>query len=968
MPDPFNTDPWGNLGSSLARRRELQQQYLPPMTPQEQESELSKIGSGALHGLGWVGSSLGKAFGGRALRGLLGGKPNELLSVIPFSDTLGITDPVNEVTGAELLGGNKDTSLFSPQGIGGLGLEIALDPSTWFGGAIVKGISKGAQLTGKGLTAIPKIGPYFGAAGEAASNLYTKTIPPLFEAAVMGRRTKVGQETARKIWGEQIGAKAKAWEEANALAEAANTVGADAPTLRNALEMSDPGAALRQVVDPVKANLAQQVLDRAAQGVPSEVMGKQNALMPNGLLEPLGYGPRQATPKQGETLKGWFNHPTPSVEEIAGRQEHNTRMLTTKINELADADMSKLSPKQMTDEIAEKYLGANAAMDADIATLQASVANGNMADLGKLTDMEAYRSSLREQAAELARRKAAGTIAEFKNDPVKDYFTSSFKHHWDMRKSEKLLDTLSDIAVPATSDPTGISLKKAMEMVGLESGANQHILDRLQKAGKAQNIVDAFEMVVPADVAKDLSGFFKATGTEGLEQFKKVWDSITNLNKAAQTILWPANHARNQGTAMWQNFVHDARYPGMEPAMGFTKPWLDAKAWKNGKPIEGLETLIPDFKGMTNAQANDALSREILKFDVMKNSAKLHNIDAGDPLLRASAQREAFLAKSDAKGFIESVTDAGWKDKEAWKQPLGVHGVLGHTNDIFPPVKAGRQFASTLDDVNRVSTYLAKRAQGLDPLEAFKTSVKAHYDFGNLTSFEKEYMRRLVPFYGWMRQNVPAVITELIEKPGGRMAQGIRVANELGGNRQGFQPEYLGEGVAAKLGAENEKGIQSYLSSTGLPFEDVGSLTSASGWLGGLNPLLKAPLELMTNRQFYTGRDLTGTVPHTGSYAGDQLMSASPIGRFATTGRMLLDQERGNALTKAVNLLTGVRTTDVDQAQARKLAIEQAAKDALAGQEGASRFERLYVRPEALSLLSPQEMALYRLYQSSRRR
>ncbi len=32
-------------------------------------------------------------FGGRAIRGLLGGKPRELLSVVPFSDTLGITEP-----------------------------------------------------------------------------------------------------------------------------------------------------------------------------------------------------------------------------------------------------------------------------------------------------------------------------------------------------------------------------------------------------------------------------------------------------------------------------------------------------------------------------------------------------------------------------------------------------------------------------------------------------------------------------------------------------------------------------------------------------------------------------------------------------------------------------------------------------------------------------------------------------------
>src|ERR1022692_3277162 len=105
MPNPF-VDLYGT-GQSRPNQP-------PPLTPEEQDSLLSRIGSGTLHGLGWLGGSLSKAFGGRAIRGLLGGKPEELASIIPFSDTLGITNPENEVHGSDLLGGNKDTSFFSP--------------------------------------------------------------------------------------------------------------------------------------------------------------------------------------------------------------------------------------------------------------------------------------------------------------------------------------------------------------------------------------------------------------------------------------------------------------------------------------------------------------------------------------------------------------------------------------------------------------------------------------------------------------------------------------------------------------------------------------------------------------------------------------------------------------------------------------------------------------------------------------
>src|SRR4051794_9210516 len=46
----------------------------------------------ALGGAGYVGDTLDKYTGGRALRGLAAGKGRELASVLPFSDSPGLTD------------------------------------------------------------------------------------------------------------------------------------------------------------------------------------------------------------------------------------------------------------------------------------------------------------------------------------------------------------------------------------------------------------------------------------------------------------------------------------------------------------------------------------------------------------------------------------------------------------------------------------------------------------------------------------------------------------------------------------------------------------------------------------------------------------------------------------------------------------------------------------------------------------
>ena len=126
--DPFQPqDPYEILYGRPSAKREPS---LPPLSLEEEEGLLSKIGHGALSGLGWAGSSLDKAFGGRAIRGLLGGRPEELLSAIPLSDTLGITNPADAVSGAELLG-KKDADFLSAEGIGGMGLEMLLDPGTY---------------------------------------------------------------------------------------------------------------------------------------------------------------------------------------------------------------------------------------------------------------------------------------------------------------------------------------------------------------------------------------------------------------------------------------------------------------------------------------------------------------------------------------------------------------------------------------------------------------------------------------------------------------------------------------------------------------------------------------------------------------------------------------------------------------------------------------------------------------------
>ena len=124
---------------------------IDPLEPEQEQGLLGKIGSAALGGLGYVGGALEKAFGGRAIRGALGGNFRDLLSVIPFSDTLGITDETQKVTGRDLLRqwGVADKEDTWGNFLGGMALDMGTDPGMFLSGLGGKAFTEGGQIAQK---------------------------------------------------------------------------------------------------------------------------------------------------------------------------------------------------------------------------------------------------------------------------------------------------------------------------------------------------------------------------------------------------------------------------------------------------------------------------------------------------------------------------------------------------------------------------------------------------------------------------------------------------------------------------------------------------------------------------------------------------------------------------------------------------------------------------------------------------
>lgn len=122
--------------------------------PEDEEQRLidTYILSKAKGGLQYAAETLDKP--GRAMRGLLAGRPSELLNLVPFSDTLGLTDPAQSTSGRDLLEQygvlDKNTPGLDVGDVAGFGAEVLTDPLSWIGGlgALTK-TGRAAQASGK---------------------------------------------------------------------------------------------------------------------------------------------------------------------------------------------------------------------------------------------------------------------------------------------------------------------------------------------------------------------------------------------------------------------------------------------------------------------------------------------------------------------------------------------------------------------------------------------------------------------------------------------------------------------------------------------------------------------------------------------------------------------------------------------------------------------------------------------------
>ena len=179
------------------------------------------------------------------------------------------------------------------------------------------------------------------------------------------------------------------------------------------------------------------------------------------------------------------------------------------------------------------------------------------------------------------------------------------------------------------------------------------------------------------------------------------------------------------------------------------------------------------------------------------------------------------------------------------REPQRIRRMIGNRlpDAVNSVTERSYRFNQTVDNLSRTVVFLdAKNRRGMAEGEAVAHALRSVGDFSNMTHIERSYIRRVVPFYAWIR-HMSRVSTRLAFTHPGRAALALGLANA-------WMPEEY-EGAVPFLEGAYPVGDDKFMQFGNMwPYGNLANLD----WLKEIDP--SNPLSLLTA----TGRAVTGNI------------------------------------------------------------------------------------------------------------
>jgi hypothetical protein len=376
---------------------------------------------------------------------------------------------------------------------------------------------------------------------------------------------------------------------------------------------------------------------------------------------------------------------------------------------------------------------------------------------------------------------------------------------------------------------------------------------------------------------------------EGLDDVFKTWDRAQGKVKTILTVPNPQYHLTNLYGDLF-NAYHGSNVFSLARSLGVSARVLTAKA-KREAALKTLDRQIdPGGKGIKIGGQRVPVSD-----------------------LLAEAERHGAIGQGFIGRDLADVLDAQGKEAaekvgrgKATKR-LGETGRrIGTgrvTGKLAHPIDTIRDISQYREDGVRLMTYIAARRRGLTPDQAGAWVARHHFDYADLTTFERTVLRRIFPFYTFTARNTPLQIRTLLEKP--RKFANLELARE-----EAQKSSQTPEGYERNLRLFEQQGLPIPVPGTGqllypkLPAMDLSRLTvrdQGNYLMSMLTPLIKAPVELSQNYNFFFRAPIDELLNHPGPH-GETVRTLKPAPGWLINAVRKIPGGQGDAILRDLHI------------------------------------------------------------------
>lgn len=377
-----------------------------------------------------------------------------------------------------------------------------------------------------------------------------------------------------------------------------------------------------------------------------------------------------------------------------------------------------------------------------------------------------------------------------------------------------------------------------------------------------------------------------------LNDFQKPWRRFMGVWKTWATWAMPGFHVRNFQGAWFNNWLGGVTHEDYVFAARARKAihaithGVDSKWAGMEVPQDWLRA-----HGLVGPSARWQFGEAVTYEDLAKMTTDMGlNAAHGRAFAEARLGVEALETKAKREMTLERVPGVS---------------VIGK-----PYIKAMRGAGTMTENLFRTAAFFkGLRTTGGEMMGARTFAMLRHGDYADLTDWEYGFVRDLLPFYKWMRTNIPYQIHQLFESPG-KLAAVLHAKGSLW-DLAGFNydveknrlPTWETQGFNFPIPGISKKDAMQMMMFD-LPMNDL--FMGAHDFVSRMLPLVRPAFEsYILGKSLYSGQSLTSkAVPVSGpivdtvfnKFGLGHVFAAMGIGSYNTDGKYTIDEKMQNAL------------------------------------------------------------------------